>query len=235
MPAPTITPTAIARFWARVNKEGPVHPVLGTRCWEWTGCRVRGYGQLFRAPGTPDRTHRISWELAHGAIPPGMYVCHKCDNPPCVNPEHLFVGTSSDNHRDCVAKGRTRHPTGDAHWTRRMPERLPTADEHWTRRHPELLPRGDRSGPRKHPETRPRGDRHGSRTHPESTAKGERNGHARLTAAQVVDMRRRFTEGERVVDLAREHSVHAATVWDAVHCKTWRHISSVLKPEKHEL
>ena len=56
----------------------------------------------------PMYAHRIAWQLTHGAIPKGMFVLHRCDNPPCVNPAHLFIGTQRDNLRDCFAKG--RHP-----------------------------------------------------------------------------------------------------------------------------
>lgn len=101
-----------SRFWARVNEDGPVlRPELGP-CWPW-GCGP-GYGQVQVGP-TRESTHRISWEIHVGPIPPGLCVCHKCDNPPCVNPAHLFLGTHLDNARDREAKGRGHHgPLGRA-------------------------------------------------------------------------------------------------------------------------
>lgn len=88
------------RFYAKVQKGG------GTECWQWTGALSDwGYGKM----GIDHRTvkaHRVSWELHNGAIPQGMYVLHRCDNPPCTNPAHLFLGTLSDNSNDMVNKKR---------------------------------------------------------------------------------------------------------------------------------
>lgn len=93
------------RLWDRV----PNKPEIG--CWEWQGARTKnGYG-LIGVPGGRNRnkrTHRVSYELAYGPIPDGLCVLHRCDNPPCVRPEHLFLGTRVDNNRDRDAKGRTR-------------------------------------------------------------------------------------------------------------------------------
>ncbi len=88
------------RFWAKVRKSDG--------CWEWTGAANRqGYGRiaLGRASG-PRRAHRIAWELTHGPVPDGLWVLHHCDNPPCVRPDHLWLGTRADNARDCRLKGR---------------------------------------------------------------------------------------------------------------------------------
>lgn len=85
-------------------------------CWEWTGPRNEYNYGVTSEPATPQRgasqlAHRIAWEKTHGAIPAGMNVCHRCDNPPCIRPEHLFLGTQSDNMRDAWRKGRLRIPT----------------------------------------------------------------------------------------------------------------------------
>jgi len=78
-------------------------------CWEWPGNRdAKGYGYVFGKQLR--RTHRVMYELMYGPIPEGMLVCHRCDNPSCMNPSHLFLGTSADNNRDCVAKGRHISP-----------------------------------------------------------------------------------------------------------------------------
>lgn len=89
----------------------PDRPDAG--CWEWQGTRVgsrrnlSGYGQV-RYGGTYFVAHRVSWVLHRGPIPAGMLVCHRCDNPPCVRPDHLFLGTAADNAHDREAKGRRR-------------------------------------------------------------------------------------------------------------------------------
>ena len=97
------------RFWNRVNKGGPVpthKPELGP-CWLWTGYQNhRGYGQA-SFNGKVMLTHRISFTIQRGRLPlAGMKICHHCDNPSCVRPDHLFEGTDSDNMRDAVSKGR---------------------------------------------------------------------------------------------------------------------------------
>lgn len=93
------------RFWEKVDKSGD--------CWTWTGHRIkRGYGQFSltvaepKVRRSPVKAHRYSWQLHHGQIPKEMWVLHRCDNPPCVRPDHLFLGTSLDNIADKVRKGR---------------------------------------------------------------------------------------------------------------------------------
>lgn len=86
-------------------------------CHEWTGGfggSRNQYGRLY-VNGRVTYAHRFSYESSYGAIPPGLSVLHKCDNPKCVNPKHLFIGTQADNMRDMAAKQRARAPKGTAH------------------------------------------------------------------------------------------------------------------------
>lgn len=77
-----------------------------TGCHNWCGhTNVYGYG-LFSIHNKQQMTHRLAWEFKHGPIPPGMCICHKCDNRKCVNVEHLFIGTRDDNNKDMARKGR---------------------------------------------------------------------------------------------------------------------------------
>jgi hypothetical protein len=102
-------------------------PEPNTGCWLWLGGGSRRYGQISVSdPSAGARrrptAHRVSWELHRGPVPDGLYVCHKCDVTFCVNPAHLFVGTQTDNMRDCANKGRIRggNAPGEQHWGARL-------------------------------------------------------------------------------------------------------------------
>lgn len=93
------------RFWSKVDCSG--------ECWLWIAHRKStGYGQFTVRKGSYFTAHAVSYALSVAPVPPGAHVCHACDNPPCVRPDHLFVGTPRDNALDMFSKGRqgSRHP-----------------------------------------------------------------------------------------------------------------------------
>lgn len=95
-----------ARFWSKVRP-------TPTGCWEWTAYRNNhGYGQFTVRKGVFYTAHAVSYAITHGPIQPGMSICHRCDNPPCVRPDHLFIGTQSDNAIDMFSKGRATRSRG---------------------------------------------------------------------------------------------------------------------------
>jgi hypothetical protein len=96
------------RFWPKVDKNGPIHPVHG-QCWIWTATKISsGYGEFhLKRDGNKDILARIySYEMAYGIPEPGLYILHKCDTTLCVNPAHLFAGTQKENIADMHRKGR---------------------------------------------------------------------------------------------------------------------------------
>lgn len=160
-------------FKKYVNMDGPVPthvPDLGP-CWVWTGATSpAGYG-AFRSGSA----HRASYRFAHGEIPPGMVVMHRCDNPACVRPEHLQLGTYKDNVHDMFAKGRERCHSGDDNWIRRNP----------------------------------------------GAQVGSRNFNAKLSAADVVAIRRSSLDGVRHRDLARHYGVSSVTITSIMTGRNW--------------
>lgn len=132
-----VTDTA-QRFWSKVDVRGP------DDCWLWLGGTDRdGYGYFDVAHNDRTRSHRVAFKIANGAIDPKLQVQHSCDNPPCNNPGHLTQGTTQENSRQMVERGRSLK-----------------GDHHNLRVHPEWRATGDRTGARTHPERVTRGQAH---------------------------------------------------------------------------
>lgn len=186
--------SAEERFWSKVdNTGGPIHPVLGTRCWVWAGGLRRGYGTVVIG-SLRKYAHRASWELTNGDIPEGLCVLHRCDNPPCCNPAHLFLGTVQENNADRVAKGRGRGAIGEANGSRTRPDRLA------------------------------RGDAHPARMHPECLARGENHGHAKLTEAAVREIRKARIAGVPQRELALRFGVSRPCISLIESRRNWSHV-----------
>ena len=156
--------------------------------------------------------HRMAWELEHGPIPGDLWVLHRCDNPPCVRLDHLFLGTHADNMADKVAKGRQAR-----------------GDDHYSRRHPERLARGERHGSRTHPERLTCGDRNGSRLHPERMPRGENHGNAKLTEGNVRSIFELRAQGWTQGRLAEEFGVSQVLIGKILSRKAWAHVSILEK------
>ena len=115
-----------AEFWSRISIRGP------HECWPWMmGVWPKGYGR-FSMGGQTWFAHRLAWVFLHGPIPKGKHVCHSCDNPPCCNPRHLWLGTLSENTRDRDQKGRCAR--GEKHYLAKLTEMDIRFIRHWIRR-----------------------------------------------------------------------------------------------------
>lgn len=177
-------------FWRRVLKTDG--------CWLWTGCRdKRGYGKT-SIHGKTVIAHRLAWILTFGEIASGQFICHRCDNPPCVNPEHLFSGTPKANMEDMVKKSR-----------------------HFSKTKPERYARGESHGRHTKPHATARGDSNGSRKHPETIRRGEQVNGVKLTAEKVSEIRQ---SSESDAAMALRLRVSIQSVWNARTKKTWKHI-----------
>jgi len=212
-------------FLSKITKDGPIFVKKLGKCWVRTVGYLQGYGPS-----------RQAYKLFIGEIPKNLDVCHHCDNPKCVRPSHLFIGTRKDNMQDCIKKGRHKSITN--------PDSVPKGDKHFAITRPELLARGGRHGSRTKPENLARGDKNGSRTHPEKLVRGdlhhhridsepvrgENNGMAQLTEQQVIQIKKQFKRyincrnPSNATELSVKYSVSKAIILYIGNGKTWRHV-----------
>lgn len=205
-----VTLAQAERFWTKIQicSHGDE---CSACCWEWQGTRNRaGYGGFFSWMNST--THRwtasrIMGLFVYGDIPEGRCVLHACDNPPCCNPAHLWLGTKGENNRDSVRKG--RHLVGE---------------RHPLRANPLLAARGEQHGLRKHPERVTRGDRHWTRTHPHKVLRGENRPTAKLTASLVREIRRHRTDGWTTQALAERFQVAPSTIRRVMTRALWKDV-----------
>ena len=170
-----------------------------TGCWNWVRGKFRGgYGAIAHGKKTL-KAHRVSYELRFGPIPEGLLVCHNCDNPSCVNPDHLFLGTSRDNTKDMFAKGRNPDITGKNN------------------------PMHGRCG-EKNPFF---GKTHSDETKRFLSQRqlGVQHCHSKLTNEKALDIFKR--PNERICDLARKHGVSNASVWQVRNGYSWTHVTGL--------
>lgn len=111
------------KFWGHVDKEISDIFYNGTRCWEWMASRqYKGYGEV-KWGMRKEKSHRVAWMLTYGEIPDNLWVLHHCDNPPCCNPLHLFLGTHQDNVDDREKKGRNVPPIGEKNGNHKLTDK----------------------------------------------------------------------------------------------------------------
>lgn len=127
------------RFWSKVDVRGP------DDCWTWKAATRAGYGRFWDGSRLVN-AQCFAWESEHGPMPEGKCGLHRCDNPPCCNPAHIFPGTKKENSLDMVVKGRhgswtkpDSRPRGDDHHSRSRREVMPRGEDHWNTIIPDTL------------------------------------------------------------------------------------------------
>lgn len=176
-----------------------------TGCWNCTYSTNKGYPNIW-VERTNKLAHRVAYELWKGPIPQGLLVCHSCDNPKCINPDHLWVGTVQENNADRDNKGRQAKPEILSAIMKKVAKR---GSESWSFNNKHRLARGERNA---------------RYTHPETTARGERQAKAKLTAERVRYIRMWAEEGFSHKQIAKAFGVARPTVSQVIRRETWKHV-----------
>lgn len=215
-----------ARLWAHVSKDGPTLPGMASPCWMWTGTRrPDGYGVVGIASKATGliRVHRAVWLLENGPIPDGLFACHRCDNPQCCNPAHIFLGTAGDNARDKEAKGRGSPPPVRRGLANNKAKLAPWQIEEImtsTRSGADLarefgVIRGSVNQIRK---------RRGYTGTPVVDRRGSKSARATISESQVLEIKRRLAAGDKGVSLAAEYGVSKSIISHIATGRAWGHI-----------
>lgn len=219
---------SVPRFWAKVDKRGP------DECWEWKASKFyNGYGHFYfiRANGKSDQlSHHYAWELHFGEIPRGYHVLHRCDNPGCVNPKHLFLGTHQDNMKDMDKKGRRKNIRGiSCPWSKlKETDILEIRNIYATQpiAMKEIAKRYNVTEPTIHSIIHGKTWVHvsGGECCVNTVQRGSLV-RAILTEKDVKEIRRRYDSGQSEGrELAQDYGVSLACIYAVTSRRTWRHI-----------
>lgn len=216
-------PQGIAPAWSAYFHDDRIEKT--DTCWLWKRAGTTGgYGLgYFRLPGNSrgwnQTAHRVSWMLAYGEIPDGLWVLHRCNVRRCVRPDHLYLGTQIENMRQMSADGRQVF--------QQHPERAPRGPRNGAYTKPERRPRGERNGKYTKPEQTPRGDQHWTRVNPATLPRGERQHLAKLTEDDVRTIRATYKGHSRThgaIALAARYGVHPSQIKRVIRGATWKHV-----------
>jgi len=189
-----------------ISYEEMLSPYVDTPCWICS---------LYRGA-------REAYRIWVGEIPTGLWVLHFCDQPKCINPEHLWLVTYADNVQDRCEKGRSATGTNNGQHTH--PKKRARGNRHWTRLYPEKVLRGENHGLVKNPLAAATGDRNGSRLYPERLKRGEEVNTAVLSTAEVLFIRYWCDKGYSQKELAKIFRVNPPAISKIHRRQTWRHV-----------